>query len=384
MLRRALTLALCLFANQAGTLVLSPILVSVAREFAVSTAAAGQLRSVSGAVAGVTALGVAPVAGRIGLRRLLLAGLALLAGAASLSAAAPSFAVLAVAQAILGVAVAVLLSGAVAGVTAWIEPGRRADALSIVFGGQAAAWLLGMPIVGLVGDVSWRLAWIVLPLGSAAIALVLTVGLPDVRLPASSAGGGMRLVLRDRVVAAWAAGELLAFSAWTGMLVYSGALLIESYGISLPVTGLLLGLVFVAYFPSSLLFRRWIDRAPGRLLVTLALAAACVAALIGLVRPAVWVSVLLLAAYVFLNAGRTISGSAFGLDAAPGMAVTAMGVRASATQFGYLVGGALGGIALLLGGYPALGLTFAALYVLAIVPHALLVLVAPRAVGLGS
>ncbi len=382
MLRRALTLSLCLFANQAGTLVLSPILVSVAREFSVSTAAAGQLRSVAGAVAGVTALGVAPLAARSGLRLLLLAGLALLAIAAAVSAAAPTFAVLALAQALLGVAVAVLLSGAVAGTTAWIDPGRRADALSIVFGGQAAAWLFGMPLVGLVGEVSWRLAWIALPLTSAALAFLLVLPLPDVRLPSAGTVGGLRLVLRDSVVRAWAIGELLAFSAWTGMLVYSGALLIESYGVSLGTTGLLLGLVFVAYLPSSLLFRRWIDRASGPLLVALALGAACVAALIGVVRPAVWVSVLLLAAYVFLNAGRTISGSAFGLDAAPGRAVAAMGVRASATQFGYLVGGALGGIALTFGGYPALGLTFAGLYVLAIVPHVLLVIGGSRAVGL--
>lgn len=382
MLRRALTLSLCLFANQAGTLVLSPILVSVAREFSVSTAAAGQLRSVAGAVAGITALGVAPLAARSGLRLLLLAGLALLAIAAAVSAAAPTFAVLALAQALLGVAVAVLLSGAVAGTTAWIDPGRRADALSIVFGGQAAAWLFGMPLVGLVGEVSWRLAWIALPLTSAALAFLLVLPLPDVRLPSAGTVGGLRLVLRDSVVRAWAIGELLAFSAWTGMLVYSGALLIESYGVSLGTTGLLLGLVFVAYLPSSLLFRRWIDRASGPLLVALALGAACVAALIGVVRPAVWVSVLLLAAYVFLNAGRTISGSAFGLDAAPGRAVAAMGVRASATQFGYLVGGALGGIALTFGGYPALGLTFAGLYVLAIVPHVLLVIGGSRAVGL--
>ena len=172
---------------------------------------------------------------------------------------------LALAQALLGVAVAVLLSGAVAGVTAWIDPGRRADALSIVFGGQAAAWLFGMPIVGLVGEVCWRLAWIVLPLTSAALAFLLVLPLPDVRLPSAGTVGGLRLVLRDSVVRAWAIGELLAFSAWTGMLVYSGALLIESYGVSLGTTGLLLGLVFVAYFPSSLLFRRWIDRASGRL-----------------------------------------------------------------------------------------------------------------------
>jgi hypothetical protein len=46
----------CLFASQSGMLVLSPILVDVAREFGVSTATAGQLRSISGATGGVTAL----------------------------------------------------------------------------------------------------------------------------------------------------------------------------------------------------------------------------------------------------------------------------------------------------------------------------------------
>jgi predicted MFS family arabinose efflux permease len=51
-----------------------------------------------------------------------------------------------------------------------------------------------------------------------------------------------------------------------------------------------------------------------------------------------------------------------------------MGMRASATQVGYLVGAGLGGLALHFGGYAAAGATFAALYVLAVVPHAILAL----------
>jgi predicted MFS family arabinose efflux permease len=38
-----------------------------------------------------------------------------------------------------------------------------------------------------------------------------------------------------------------------------------------------------------------------------------------------------------------------------------MGVRAAALQFGYLVGAAAGGLALLLGGFSALGAAFAVL-----------------------
>jgi predicted MFS family arabinose efflux permease len=383
MRRAATTLALCLFASQAGTLVLSPILVEVARDFDVSTATAGQLRAISGSVAAATALGVGALAARVGLRRLLLGGLAGLGFASALSAAAPTFAFLAVSQALLGAAIGVLLSSGIAGATAWIPRERRADALSATFSGQAVAWLVGMPVVGAVGDVSWRLAWIALPLAASIPAFVLAARLPEAPRRPATLRGDLATLVRDRVLSAWWIGEILAFSAWVGMLVYAGALLVDSYGISLTATGAILGAMFVAYLPGTLYFRRHIDRASQRLVVGLGLTAAVVAAVTGAVRPGLWLTVPLLAAYVFLNAGRTIAGSAFGLDAAPDRAVTAMGLRASAAQLGYLVGAGVGGLALHLGGYPALGAAFAGLYVLAVVPHVLLAAVRRAAVGPG-
>jgi predicted MFS family arabinose efflux permease len=376
-LRAATTLSACLFASQAGTLVLTPILVAVAQDFDVSTATAGQLRTISGAVAAVAALSVGFLAGRLGLKHLLIAGLLTLAAAAGLSAVSPTFAVLAIAQVPLGLAIAVLLSSGVAGTTAWIPAHRRADALSAAFSGQAIAWVIGMPIVGAVGETSWRLAWVALPLAATVPALVLAAGLPRVSGQRVTLGSDLSLFVRNRVARGWWLGEALAFSGWVGLLVYSGALLIDSYDVSLRATGLLLGLMFLAYFPGSLLFRRFIDRTARLLVVALALGAAVVAVLVGAVRPGLWLTLPLLAAYVFLNSGRTLAGSALGLDAAPGRSVTAMGMRASATQVGYLVGAGLGGLALHFGGYPAAGATFAALYVLAVVPHVLIALRRP-------
>jgi predicted MFS family arabinose efflux permease len=46
-----------------------------------------------------------------------------------------------------------------------------------------------------------------------------------------------------------------------------------------------------------------------------------------------------------------------------------MAMRAAANQFGYLLGAAAGGLALAAGGFPALGLAFAVMFVLAIVVH---------------
>ena len=89
------TAFVCLFAAQAGLLTLSPILPRVAREFGVSTAAAGQLRTLAGLVGGVAAVAVVLVGRRIGLRRILLAGSGLLVLGSVASAAAPSLTALA-------------------------------------------------------------------------------------------------------------------------------------------------------------------------------------------------------------------------------------------------------------------------------------------------
>ena len=79
----------CMFASQAGLLVLSPVLEDIAREFGTTTAAAGQLRTILGAAGGVTALSLALAARRPGLRALLMRGAALLVLGAMLSAVAP-------------------------------------------------------------------------------------------------------------------------------------------------------------------------------------------------------------------------------------------------------------------------------------------------------
>ena len=47
-----------------------------------------------------------------------------------------------------------------------------------------------------------------------------------------------------------------------------------------------------------------------------------------------------------------------------------MRIRTAATQFGYLLGSALGGIALAAGGYPALGAVLGGMFLLAAAPHA--------------
>jgi len=171
--RRAIgaTLFLCLAASQAAILVLTPVLPALASDLGVSTATAGQLRTISGLSAGVTALLVGLLATRVGLRGLLGSGLVLLAVGSGASAVAPSFAAIAIAQLAIGVGIGLSYTAALAAVADWTTPADRSRVLAVALLGPPTAWIVGMPLSGLVGEASWRIAWIAAPFAFSLVAL---------------------------------------------------------------------------------------------------------------------------------------------------------------------------------------------------------------------
>ena len=366
---RATRIAAALFLSfltvQSAFIVLAPTLPDAAREFGVSTGTAGQLRTVAAAAGVATALALAPLARAVGIRRLLSTGLHTLAAGAIASAIAPTFALLAAAQVILGVGGAAVLSAGLAAAADWPAREQRTRVLAWTTVGQPAAWVLGLPAVGALSAFGWRWGWIVVPAAAVAALAVLPRG-PSRTAPISAPS---RSAWGDPAVRRWAFGEVMAYAGWGGALVYAGALLTESYNLGADSVGLLLGAAAVAYFPGTFAARRRLEGDLRPLLAGLALALALGAAAFGALRPSAAVSTGLLALLILLAGARGITGSAFGLNAAPQHKVTIGSIRAAATQLGYLLGAAAGGIALELGGYPAVGLTLAGFFAAAATPH---------------
>jgi predicted MFS family arabinose efflux permease len=362
----SLTLFLCLFAAQSAMIVMSPVLVGAARDLDVSTAAAGQLRTVTGLVAAVAALLVAAASTRIGLGRQLLAAAALLAAGSLASAAAPTFLALLVAQVPVGAAVGVLTTAGTLAVAEWVGPELRARVLSVTLIGQPAAWIVGMPLIGVVGGVSWRLGWLVLPLAAAVAAGVLVA--PRREGPAARATRApIRVVLADRTLAAWLAAELAANAAWAGTLVYSGPLFVETYGTSTGLTGCLLAVAACAYVAGNVTARRLVALEPRGALATLALLLAASDAAFGALRPGPAASTLLFSLAAVLAGARTLLSSAFALSRAPEVRPTVASLRATTMQLGYFVGVSAAGAALAVGGYGALGAAMGLLFLAAAV-----------------
>ena len=69
-----------------------------------------------------------------------------------------------------GVAVAALTTAGTLAAAEWVSPALRTRTLSWALIGQPAAWIVGMPLIGLLGERSWRYGWLALPLAAALAA----------------------------------------------------------------------------------------------------------------------------------------------------------------------------------------------------------------------
>ena len=369
----SLVLFLALFASQSGVLVLSPILSDVAEDFGVSIAAAGQLRIFAAPLAAGVALLAGRALTRFSPRALLGAGSALLAGGSVASAAAPTFPLLALAQVPMWAGIATLLAAGVAGAAAWSLPERRTRVVAHALAGPPAAWIAGMPLIGLVAEVHWRLAFLALPLPAALLALLAVLNRPH-DVPLLGRGTTLTGLLGLSLGRRWALGELFANAAWAGTLVYSGALLTEEYGLSTTATGFALGGVAVAYLLANQRAGRLAQERARRIMLVTSVGAAVAVALNWGVTPGVAVTLALFALSSVFTATRTVAATVYGFTVAGDLTREVGVVRAVSTQLGYLLGSLVGGAAIAVGGFPALGVVVGGLFLASTLPYCSVVL----------
>ena len=306
-------------------------------------------------------------------RALLGVGSALLAVGSVASAAAPTFALLALAQVPMWAGIATLLAAGVAGAAAWSLPERRTRVVAHALAGPPAAWIVGMPLIGVVAR-----------------------GALAPRLPRAAAAGGAARRPRSRRQAArhparrtrtslsgllglslgrrWALGELLANAAWAGTLVYSGALLTEEYGLSTTATA---SRSAASRSPTCLANQR-----AGRTLQESARAAYARVQRrrgdrgrvdLGL-HPGVAVTLAFFSLSAMMTATRTVAGTVYGFTVAGDLGREVGVARAVTTQIGYLAGSLLGGAAIALQASPGVGFVVGGLFLASTLPYVSIVL----------
>jgi MFS family permease len=222
-------------------LVLPPLFPLVKDEFGVSYAALGAVMAVFYTVSGVAQTAAGFLVDRFGARRILLAGLALVAAGAILSGLAPSFAWLFVAAVIGGVGNSVFHPADFAILNAKVTPSRLGHAFGVHGIVGNVGWMVAPAFVFPVAQAyGWRVALVAAgALGLVALGILATQGdLGGARPRPHAAPGGGGLRADARLLASWPILMCFAFFALysvtlVGFQAFSTAALAQLYDVPL-------------------------------------------------------------------------------------------------------------------------------------------------------
>jgi len=271
-------MALGAFALVASEFMPVSLLTPVAAELGISEGQAGQAISVSGAFALVTSLFMAPLAGRLDRKVLLLALTLMMIVSSTVAAFAPNYTVFMAGRAFIGVAIGGFWSMSAATAMRLVPREQVPRALAILNGGNALATVIAAPLGSFLGGViGWRGAFFCL-VPVAAIAMAWKF----VSLPALPGQGGQSLgavfkLLKRPAIALGMAGVSLFFMGQFALYTYLRPFLETVTHAGVSTLSLLLLLVGVAGFVGTTLIGGFLKGNLYRVLVVIPLLMALLA-----------------------------------------------------------------------------------------------------------
>lgn len=371
---RLVLLAVGTFVLGVDSFVLAGLLPTVAHDLHVTVAQAGQLTTSFAIAYAIGSPLIATATGRLDRRVVLGGGMVIFLIGMVGQALGPSYEVVLAGRILSALGAAAFQANAYAVVGVLSPPERRARSLAMVGAGSSLATVVGVPVGVLVGQqIGWRASlWLITAV--AAVAAILCLALPAVRLPVAS--------LRDRLRVLSAPTMLLLLCGTAVQLVPQYAVI----GYIAPILGeqeqtaasVVVALVVfgVALFTGNRLVGRLADRWGGLRVITIGLAISVVAlVLLWAVRLSIVPAVLALA-LLGLIGSFLVTPQQTRVFAASGTAATvALGLNGSMIYLGSGVGAALGGGVISLAGPGLVPLVAAAAALIAL---AFLLLTAPE------
>ncbi len=341
-------------------LMLGPLLVDMANDLNVRVEIAAQLAAFMAIPWLIVALFGGALSDTYGRKPVLLVGLGAMAISNIGTALAWNFAAAAIFRALLGFAGAVT-TNSIAMVSDYVPPAQRGKALGAITFGSGLGAALGIPAMAIIGDVySWRWSFIVVGSTTALMFLVLVLVLPSpqrTRKAKVNMISRFRPVLKQGVI--WDISLVNVFSR-TGLMImmtYFGSFLILKHsfttgGTAIPLAIVSIGIVIASMSGGGLADTRF------RLLYV-----PFVMAISGLVGLATFVfslhsyaSIGLATVYVWaIYAPFPLVLTLLSIMGGDKLRGTTISMVPISNQSGVLLGPVLGGLALAIGGYEAVG-----------------------------
>ena len=240
---------------------------------------------------------------------------------------------------------------------------KRTRVFGLLVAAASFSWVIGFIIIRFISDIGgWRFPFLVYALPLPLLGLLLAFkGLPPEsggsQTPSSTGSliEGYRGVLSSRSADACLVCDALSWAVWSGFTLYGASFYRQQFLVSIgAVTYLLMGAA-TSFTLGALISNRFVNKF-GRKPVTLVSAL-----MIGLfvlfttIVPNLWISLALcLTGYLFMGLNSTAATS-LTIEQVPQFRGTLMSMRSASTSMSGVLGAGLGGLALLMYGYKALG-----------------------------
>lgn len=358
------SLVLATYLANVSAIAMTPFLLDIARGLDADLAAVGVLLAASSVTWGIVSIFAGVASDRFGRRPVLLVGLVGLALSPLGLAFALVIPVAFVARVIGGFGGGAFMGTAFAAASDAFPSAERGRALGWMITGQSIALVLGVPLVAYIGSfIGWRGALAIQGVAVVFAALLVWLAVPGQppRKPADVAPAPSVLtLLTPRVTALMLANTMERF-CYGGVAVYLATFLTTSYGISLELLAVGLGMVALGNLVGNFIGGELSDRLRSRTAlaaISLAVTGALALPLL-LWQPGLWISVLLGFVYTAANAIGRPSLVAAVSEVSNEARGALLGVNMTFASFGWLGSQAFGGWLIATMGFPVFGLLIA-------------------------
>lgn len=355
-------LALAAFVNHVVGLALSPFLPLLADELGASLALIGQVPSLSMLLAAILGLVIGPLADQYGYRHVLMLGLLSAIVSTLATALAPSYPLLLVAVLVGAIGRATVLPTAQAVVTSRFQDAARRRAVGWITTGLSGAAVGGIPLLTTVAALAhWRASFLMLSGIVLVTGLLLGRLLGDEDAPKAQTPG-LRVafrayapLVRHRPTMVLISASLVGYTGMWAIWTYIAALLFDRFGLGIQGVGIFYLATGAIALIGNMLAGGRLSARPRPLMAWSRLAGGLVIAVALFAPLPALVAVGLLALSGLSNAVNSVASVVLLTAESPAARATTLTFNFSAQTFGVALGGGLGGLALVLGGFDALG-----------------------------
>ena len=358
-------LVLSRFATTPSGIILSFLLIEIGLTFGLPVGVTGQLSTARSIVGVVSAILMGILSVRFKHKSLLTTGLIILSVAILGCGLASNFILLLIFYPLLGLGGSMVMPMTTTLTAKHLPLQKRASVIGLLMATVSVSYLIGTLFIRFISDIGgWRLPFLVYALPFPLLSILLVFkGLPheseseQTSLNKGSLADGFKGVLSNRSAVACLVSSALSSAAWQGILLYAISFYRQQFLVSKGIASYIMIGASMSYTLGALISSRFVNKLGRKPVTSISSLMAGIFIFSFTIVPDLWISLSLSLAGCLFTGMRSTAGVSLTIEQVPEFRGTMMSISSASVSMGSALGSGLGGLALLMYNYEAIGPT---------------------------